>query len=113
MNVQNPTNLVDPHGKQSSNQVARMAQGAGVGPVGAISRDGGRFEGGYVESTPKTYTAKRLLEHGDLTMKEFIGITGWNAKTAYTTMAQLIRSGVVCFFYNNQMGQRRYRLETR
>lgn len=46
---------------------------------------------------PKTYYAKRLLEHGPLANREFSEITGWPRKEARKTLESLSRSGeTVC-----------------
>ena len=43
----------------------------------------------------RTYAAKRLLEHGPLTQKEFKEITGWTPKQASKTLARLVELGIV------------------
>lgn len=43
---------------------------------------------------PRTYYAKRLLEHGELTGKEFCEITGWHRKAAWRTLFQLVATGI-------------------
>ena len=42
----------------------------------------------------KTYAAKRLLEHGPLTMSEFRIITGWKGRTAEAALKSLVKSKV-------------------
>lgn len=46
---------------------------------------------------PRTYVAKRLLEHGPLTRGEFIAITGWPEEQAWSTLRSLVRSRVATF----------------
>lgn len=43
----------------------------------------------------KTHTARKLLEHGALSMGEFKEITGWPQKQAINTLKALMQSGVV------------------
>ena len=45
---------------------------------------------------PRTYTAKRLLEHGELTARQFTDITGWPSRVACAVLAALCESGLVC-----------------
>lgn len=42
----------------------------------------------------RTYAAKRLLEHGPLTAKDFAAITGWGKKASKSTLAALLLTGV-------------------
>lgn len=41
---------------------------------------------------PRTYYAKRLLEHGPLTAREFREITGWPARTCASVVYGLIET---------------------
>ncbi|HQS65417.1 MAG TPA: hypothetical protein PKV65_18900 [Acidovorax defluvii] len=43
----------------------------------------------------KTYAAKRLLEHGPLTLNELVNITSWSRKQCCQTMHQLSHQGIV------------------
>ncbi len=43
----------------------------------------------------RTYTAKRLLEHGPLTFGELVTITGWTVSQCRKTVECLRRTGVV------------------
>jgi hypothetical protein len=43
----------------------------------------------------KTYAAARLLEHGPLTLGEFIEITGWCKGTCEWALGELISLGTV------------------
>ena len=43
----------------------------------------------------RTYAAKRLLEHGPLSLAEFAEITGWPKKTAAKTSEILTAQGLV------------------
>jgi predicted transcriptional regulator len=45
-------------------------------------------------SPARTHCAKRLLEHGPLTGREFVEITGWQRRTAYGALADLVKAGV-------------------
>jgi DNA-binding transcriptional regulator GbsR (MarR family) len=54
---------------------------------------------------PKTYFAKRLLEHGPLTFAEFQEITGWSHGHCAAVLSSLLKSGVA--FFTQPMGQRR------
>lgn len=58
----------------------------------------------------RTYTAKRLLEHGALTFREFHQITGWTKQQAHSTIAQLVAQGIAAFGYESACGPRRYAL---
>lgn len=42
-----------------------------------------------------TYAARRLLEHGPLTLSEFLQITRWPYRTAQRTLENLIDAGAV------------------
>ena len=44
---------------------------------------------------PRTYAAKRLLEHGPLSMAQFKEITGWKPRQARRAMQNLVDAGVV------------------
>jgi len=46
---------------------------------------------------PRTYAAKRLLEHGPLTTPEFVEITGWQQRQAERVLQQLLDTEVVSF----------------
>jgi predicted ArsR family transcriptional regulator len=43
----------------------------------------------------RTYATRRLLEHGPLTMAEFLEITGWTWNAARSVLARLMESGAV------------------
>ncbi len=43
----------------------------------------------------RTYALKRLLEHGALTRKEIIKITGWSEKQVHYTLAYLSEIGAI------------------
>lgn len=43
----------------------------------------------------RTYALKRLLEHGALTRKEIVEITGWTAKQVHLTLAYLAEIGAI------------------
>jgi len=43
---------------------------------------------------PRTYAAKRLLEHGPLSMAQFKEITGWKPRQARRTLQSLVDTGV-------------------
>lgn len=43
----------------------------------------------------RTYAAKRLLEHGALSMAEFKEITRWTPRQARKTMLALLNQGIV------------------
>lgn len=43
----------------------------------------------------RTYAAKRLLEHGPLTLREFTEITGWGRIVSWNTLYQLMNEGIV------------------
>ena len=55
---------------------------------------------------PKTYAAKRLLEHGSLTTSEFFEITGWDRNVAWNVLRALVRSGVAIKY--SELGTRQY-----
>jgi hypothetical protein len=42
---------------------------------------------------PRTYYAKRLLEHGPLTAVQFREITGWKGRTPEIVLRQLCETG--------------------
>lgn len=42
----------------------------------------------------RTYTAKRLLEHGPLSFREFVEITGWPSRKCTRTLDNLSQTGV-------------------
>lgn len=46
---------------------------------------------------PRTYAAKRLLEHGPLTTPEFVEITGWQQRQAERVLQQLLDTEVVSY----------------
>lgn len=43
---------------------------------------------------PRTYYAKRLLEHGPLRFEEFHAITGWPSDKASRVLNQLFNTGI-------------------
>ena len=43
---------------------------------------------------PRTYYAKRLLEHGHLSRREFTEITGWTTSEAARALTQLVHTKV-------------------
>jgi hypothetical protein len=43
----------------------------------------------------RTYAAKRLLEHGGLSMGELVQITGWTYRKTETTIQALKSQGIV------------------
>ena len=45
----------------------------------------------------RTYAAKRLLEHGPLTNREFRTITGWDEGTVSSALRNLLATGVAVF----------------
>jgi len=45
-------------------------------------------------NVPKTYIAKRLLEHGPLTFAEFWEITGWMRRTCEVVLRNLVEAEV-------------------
>lgn len=55
----------------------------------------------------RTYTAKRLLEHGGLTRGEFIAITGWPEVEVDSTLRTLVKTEVAQ--RHNDRGHRGYR----
>lgn len=59
----------------------------------------------------RTYAAKRLLEHGPLTFREFHAITGWTKKQAQSTIAALINTEVAQGVKESGYAPRRYRLK--
>lgn len=54
---------------------------------------------------PRTYVAKRLLEHGPLTFAEFREITGWPERSCESVLKNLLLSGVATFL--EEWGSRR------
>ena len=56
-----------------------------------------------------TYIAKRLLEHGPLTCKEFTKISGWPSRVAAKALENLQKSGVA-FTVVNEHGMNVYHL---
>ncbi len=46
---------------------------------------------------PRTYTAKRLLEHGPLTLLQFVEITGWKYSECRKTLSWLQECGAIVF----------------
>lgn len=62
-----------------------------------IVRDGRRVDPApepYPKRIPRTYYAKRLLEHGPLPHREFVEITGWPADVASRVLNQLSNTGI-------------------
>ena len=47
----------------------------------------------------RTYAAKRLFEHGPLTFREFVVVTGWPMKQAAATLEALKEQGIVKAFH--------------
>lgn len=43
----------------------------------------------------RTYAAKRLLEHGPLTLREFVTITGWPYSAAQRALEHLMETELV------------------
>lgn len=43
----------------------------------------------------RTYALKRLLEHGQLTVKQMIEITGWQPKQVWGTIEQLKKTQTI------------------
>jgi predicted transcriptional regulator len=43
----------------------------------------------------RTYALKKLLEHGGLTRREIIEITGWKVKQVHYTLAYLAEIAVI------------------
>jgi DNA-binding MarR family transcriptional regulator len=43
----------------------------------------------------RTYALKRLLEHGELSAKELIEITGWTTRQVWGTLQQLQKTEIV------------------
>lgn len=43
----------------------------------------------------RTYALKKLLEHGALTRKEILEITGWTVKQVHFTLAYLSQTGQI------------------
>jgi len=42
----------------------------------------------------RTYAAKRLLEHGPLTFKEFEEITGWENRICWRALTRLLEQNI-------------------
>lgn len=53
----------------------------------------------------RVYIAKRLLEHGPLTAREFTEITGWPSRQALNALRALVKTGSAL----RLGGQRHYR----
>lgn len=47
----------------------------------------------------RTYAAKRLFEHGPLSFREFVEITGWTVKQCYATINNLQAKRRLNFIY--------------
>ena len=43
----------------------------------------------------RTYILRRLMEHGPLTLREIVEITGWPPKLCWNTVHRLLDQGVV------------------
>ena len=43
----------------------------------------------------RTYAMKRLLEHGELSAKELIEITGWKSKQVWATIQRLQKTNIL------------------
>ncbi len=43
----------------------------------------------------RTYILKRLLEHGELTVKQMIEITGWKPKQVWSTITQMKKTKTI------------------
>jgi predicted transcriptional regulator len=43
----------------------------------------------------RTHALKKLLEHGPLTRREIVEITGWKAKQVHFTLAYLSQTGAI------------------
>lgn len=43
----------------------------------------------------RTYALKRLLEHGELSAKEMIEITGWTTRQVWATIQRLQKTDIV------------------
>ena len=56
----------------------------------------------------RTYTAKRLLEHGPLTKAEFVEITGWEERQARRVLQQLLDTQVVNFQIHWAQSRKRF-----
>jgi hypothetical protein len=56
----------------------------------------------------RTHAARRLLEHGPLTMGEFVAITGWKPFRCNNVLIRLRKQGRVCVA--NIDGRRKYEL---
>lgn len=54
----------------------------------------------------RPYAACMLLEHGQLTFREFVEITGWRVNVASDVLVQLIKQERICRLH--QRGSRGY-----
>lgn len=52
----------------------------------------------------KTYALKRLLEHGELTAKQILEITGWRHRQVWGALQQLQKTQVVRRYPKMQWG---------
>lgn len=43
----------------------------------------------------RTYTLKRLLEHGPLTIRQSVEITGWTCKQVHSALDSLLSAGLI------------------
>jgi len=43
----------------------------------------------------RSYVLKKLLEHGPLTRREILEITGWKVKQVHFTLAYLAQTGAI------------------
>jgi len=43
----------------------------------------------------RTHALKKLLEHGGLTRREIVEITGWNEKQVHFTLAYLAQNEII------------------
>jgi hypothetical protein len=66
--------------------VTRVRDGKVVHPIQSTPR---QPKPAVIKPPPKTYYAKRLLEHGALTHREFVEITGWASGAASRVLEQL------------------------
>lgn len=57
--------------------------------------------------TPE-HAAERLLEHGPLTSREFLQITGWSAEKAERVLTALVIRGVVAVLPHEVVNRDRY-----
>jgi len=58
----------------------------------------------------RTYCLKRLLEHGALSLREMVEITGWGYRTTWRALERLQEAGVVR--HEGRPQKRIYLLET-